>query len=73
MPAKKTGRQQVKRARRNRSAKTETRTLVGRANRSLEAGDAEGRAARSGLGHSHTGPRSAEGYSAQEQCSPPQV
>ena len=41
MPAKKTGRQQVKRARRNRSAKTITRTLMGRANRSLEAGDAE--------------------------------
>ena len=41
MPARKTGRQQVKRARRNRSAKTETRTLIGRANRSLEAGDAE--------------------------------
>ncbi len=41
MPAKKTGRQQVKRARRNRSAKTETRTLIARANRSLEAGDAE--------------------------------
>lgn len=41
MPAKKTGRQQVKRARRNRSAKTETRTLIARANRSLESGDAE--------------------------------
>ncbi len=41
MPAKKTGRQQVKRAQRNRSAKTETRTIVGRANRSLDAGDAE--------------------------------
>lgn len=41
MPAKKTGRQQVKRARRNRSAKTETRTIIGRANRSLDAGDAE--------------------------------
>ena len=41
MPAKKTGRQQVKRARRNRSAKTVTRTLLGRANRSLETGDAE--------------------------------
>ena len=41
MPAKKAGRQQIKRARRNRSARTETRTIVGRANRSLTAGDAE--------------------------------
>ena len=41
MPAKKAGRQQIKRARRNRSARTETRTIVGRANRSLAAGDAE--------------------------------
>ncbi len=41
MPAKKAGRQQVKRAQRNRSAKTETRTIVARANRSLETGDAE--------------------------------
>ena len=41
MPARKAGRQQVIRARRNRSAKTETRTIVGRANRSLDAGDAE--------------------------------
>ena len=41
MSAKKTGRQQVKRARRNRSVKTETRTIIGRANRSLEGGDAE--------------------------------
>lgn len=41
MPARKAGRQQVLRARRNRSAKTETRTIVGRANRSLDAGDAE--------------------------------
>ena len=41
MPSKKAGRQQVKRARRNRSARTETRTIVGRANRSLSAGDAE--------------------------------
>lgn len=41
MPARKTGRQQVKRARRNRSAKTETRTIIGRANRSLDAGDTE--------------------------------
>ena len=41
MPAKKAGRQAVKRAQRNRSARTETRTIVGRANRSLAAGDAE--------------------------------
>jgi small subunit ribosomal protein S20 len=41
LPARKAGRQQVLRARRNRSAKTETRTIVGRANRSLDAGDAE--------------------------------
>ena len=41
MPAKKAGRQQVKRARRNRSARTETRTIIGRANRSLESGDVE--------------------------------
>jgi len=41
LPAKKAGRQQVKRARRNRSAKTETRTILGRANRSLESGDPE--------------------------------
>ena len=41
MPAKKTARQQVKRSRRNRSAKTETRTILGRANRSLDTGDAE--------------------------------
>jgi small subunit ribosomal protein S20 len=41
LSAKKTGRQQVKRARRNRSTKTETRTIIGRANRSLEGGDAE--------------------------------
>lgn len=39
MPAKKAGRQQIKRARRNRSAKTETRTILGRASRSLEDGD----------------------------------
>ena len=31
----------MKRAQRNRSARTETRTIVGRANRSLAAGDAE--------------------------------
>ena len=41
MPAKKAGRQQIKQALRNRSAKTETRTIVARANRSLESGDAE--------------------------------
>ena len=41
MPAKKAGRQQIKNARRNRSTKTETRTILGRANRSLESGDAE--------------------------------
>ena len=41
MPSKKAGRQAVKRAQRNRSARTETRTIVGRANRSLAAGDAE--------------------------------
>ena len=41
MPSKKAGRQQVKRALRNRSARTETRTILGRANRSLESGDAE--------------------------------
>ena len=42
MPARKVARQQVTRARRNRSAKTETRTVIGRANRSLDSGDAEG-------------------------------
>ena len=31
----------MKRAQRNRSARTETRTIVGRANRSLASGDAE--------------------------------
>ncbi len=41
MPAKKAGRQAAKRAQRNRSARTETRTIVGRANRTLAAGDAE--------------------------------
>lgn len=41
MPAKKAGRQQVKRTRRNRSARTETRTIMGRASRSLASGDAE--------------------------------
>ena len=39
MPSKKAGRQQIKRARRNRSARTETRTVLGRANRTLESGD----------------------------------
>ena len=41
MPSKKAGRQAVKRTQRNRSAKTETRTILGRANRSLAFGDAE--------------------------------
>ena len=41
MPAKKAGRQAVKRTQRNRSARTETRTMVGRANRSLASGDTE--------------------------------
>ncbi len=41
MPAKKAGRQAVKRAQRNRSARTETRTIIGRANRTLASGDAE--------------------------------
>ena len=41
MPSKKAGRQQIKHSRRNRSAKTETRTILGRANRSLDSGDAE--------------------------------
>lgn len=41
MPSKKAGRQAVKRAQRNRSSRTETRTIVGRANRSLAAGDAD--------------------------------
>ncbi len=41
MPSKKAGRQQEKRSRRNRSARTETRTIIGRANRSLDSGDAE--------------------------------
>ena len=39
MPSKKAGHQQIKRARRNRSARTETRTVLGRANRTLESGD----------------------------------
>ena len=41
MPAKKAGRQAAKRAQRNRSAKTATRTIAGRANRALDAGDAD--------------------------------
>jgi small subunit ribosomal protein S20 len=41
LPAKKAGRQQIKNAQRNRSAKTETRTIVARANRSLNAGDTD--------------------------------
>lgn len=41
MPSKKAGRQAIKRAQRNRSSRTETRTIVGRANRSLAAGDAD--------------------------------
>ncbi len=41
MPAKKAGRQAIKRAQRNRSARTETRTIIGRANRSLSGNDAE--------------------------------
>ncbi len=39
MPAKKAGRQQVKRGLRNRSARTETRTIIGRALRSVESDD----------------------------------
>ena len=41
MPAKKAGRQSVKKGQRNRSARTETRTIVGRALRSI---DTEGQA-----------------------------
>ncbi len=41
MPARKVARQQVKKARRNRSVKTETRTIIARANRSLEGDDTE--------------------------------
>lgn len=41
MPAKKAGRQAAKRALRNRSAKTATRTITGRAARALAAGDPE--------------------------------
>ena len=40
MPAKKAGRQSIKRAQRNRSARTETRTIMARAVRSVESGDA---------------------------------
>ena len=36
MPAKKAGRQSIKRGLRNRSARTETRTIIGRALRSVE-------------------------------------
>lgn len=70
MPSKKAGRQQVKRARRNRSARTETRTILGRANRSLVAGDADAagpavlaavkildRAARKGILHKNNAAR----------------
>ena len=39
MPAKKTGRQQVKRAVRTRGDRTETRTAIAKALRSVEAGD----------------------------------
>lgn len=39
MPAKKAGRQQVKRAQRNRSARTETRTTLVKANRAIATGD----------------------------------
>lgn len=41
MPAKKAGRQQVKRAQRNRSARTETRTTLVKANRAIAGGDPE--------------------------------
>ena len=39
MPAKKTGRQQIKRAVRTRGDRTETRTAMAKALRSVEAGD----------------------------------
>lgn len=39
MPAKKVGRQQVKKGQRNRSARTETRTIVARALRSVDTED----------------------------------
>ena len=41
MPAKKAGRQAAKRALRNRSAKTATRTITARAARALASGDPE--------------------------------
>lgn len=41
LPAKKAGRQAAKRALRNRSAKTATRTITGRAARALASGDPE--------------------------------
>ena len=40
MPAKKSYRQSIKRNQRNRSARTETRTIMGRAFRAVDAGDA---------------------------------
>ena len=73
MSAKKTGRQQVKRARRNRSTKTETRTIIGRANRSLEGGDAEAAQPAVASGHQHLGSCGQQGHPSQEQRSPPQV
>ena len=39
MPAKKTGRQQIKRALRTRGDRTETRTAMAKALRSVESGD----------------------------------
>ena len=45
MPAKKAGRQQVKRALRNRSARTETRSTLVKANRAIAGGDPEEAAA----------------------------
>ena len=46
MPAKKAGRQSVKKGQRNRSARTETRTIIGRALRSIETDEpAEAQAA----------------------------
>lgn len=41
MPAKKTARQAVKRAARNRSARTATRTTLSAAARSIDSGDAD--------------------------------
>jgi small subunit ribosomal protein S20 len=40
LPAKKSFRQSVKRNQRNRSARTETRTIIGRALRAVDSGDA---------------------------------